>query len=146
MTHAELVKRACAWLRGSMQCVVVIPELRTWSNNEVPDAIGWTSSGRSVVVECKTTVADFDRDFEKPSRSARLTGMGNSRWYFTVAGLLRAEDMPGSWGLAEVKGRHVRRVRHAGSTSEPDHLSEKRLLVAALQFPTPSSIVCRRGR
>src|SRR3990167_3988831 len=66
MNHAELCGRAATWLRSKYRCDPVLT--RVASCREVPDAIGWSSRfGKrgSVVIECKTTKADFYADKEK---------------------------------------------------------------------------------
>jgi hypothetical protein len=66
MTHAELVARAVKWLSGTMRCNPVYAGLA--SCGEIPDAIGWTSKYShygSIVVECKTSRADFVADKRK---------------------------------------------------------------------------------
>ena len=59
MTHAELVQRAGRWLRNTQKCKLVILEPKPWNCHEHVDAIGWTPFGDSIVVECKTSVADL---------------------------------------------------------------------------------------
>jgi hypothetical protein len=58
MNHRELVKRAGAWLRNRKNCGVVMEELAT-QNNETPDALGFHGAGGSILVECKTSRADY---------------------------------------------------------------------------------------
>lgn len=120
MTHADLCKRAGAWLRGRHKCCVVAVEPRTMKTGEQPDAIGWTSYGWSVLVEVKVSRSDFLRDRHKPHRQTG-TGMGQERWYLAPPGVLRAEDMPDGWGLAEAHERMVRVVKPAASTGVMDH-------------------------
>ena len=64
-THAELVKRAEHWLMKTVGCSFCLTELTT-SAGEIPDAIGW-KNGRSILIECKATRADFLSDKKKVS-------------------------------------------------------------------------------
>lgn len=108
MTHDELVARAGRWLRGTMKCGVVLCEV-IGGGLEQADAIGWKHGGRhSILVEVKTSRADFHRDKKKWHRQAGM-GMGQERWYFTPPGILTAKDLPEGWGLAENHGRFVRK-------------------------------------
>lgn len=101
MTHDKLVRKARAWLRKEMRCSLVLTEFVS-AAFETPDAVGWLSSGISHLVECKTSVADFRRDREKPSRRKGMPRIGLYRWYMTPSGLLRGIAMPPNWGLVEV--------------------------------------------
>lgn len=109
-THAALCRHAVRWLR-TMGCTVVASELST-AARETPDAIGWTF-GVSLLVEVKTSLADFRRDTQKPWRLHPSAGVGDHRFYLTPAGLLRAADMPEGWGLLELRGRTVHAVHNA---------------------------------
>lgn len=113
MTHAELVRVAAKWLRGSQKCVITITESSRvgW---EIPDALGWTYGGTSILVECKTSRADFLADRAKPFRAHPETGMGIRRYFMTPPGLLTAEDLPERWGLLEPDGGRGVRVRVKG--------------------------------
>ena len=71
-SHEQLVERAGRWLRGTMRCNVVLLEPGYGSVGEIPDAIGWTSDGVSIVVECKASRSDFLADRNKPARRRAL--------------------------------------------------------------------------
>lgn len=105
MTHAELVTRAERWLKNTLHCRVVLTELRAYTiTGEIPDAIGWVN-GRSVMVECKTSRADFIADQKKVHRQRErlgLNGIGQWRFYLTSEGLLNGLELPPGWGLYEV--------------------------------------------
>lgn len=108
LNHKELVLRAVRWLHGTMKCPVVLYEIA--AGYEIPDAIGWRRAGyESLLVECKTSISDFKKDFDKPHRKG--PGIGNLRYYFTPAKLLKIEDIPAGWGLAEFGGYHVKIVK-----------------------------------
>ena len=104
MTHDELVERATRWLKGTMSCGVVLCEV-VGGGYEQPDAIGWKHGGRhSILVECKTSRSDFRKDLKKWFRRHGM-GMGQQRYYFTPPGLLKPDEIPDGWGLAEAGGR-----------------------------------------
>lgn len=105
MKHEKLVERAVAWLRG-YGCGIVLSE-QTCSSGETPDAIGWKRACHSVLVECKVSRQDFLADSDKPFRRQPETGMGCERYYLTVAGLLRSEEVPQGWGLLELRGKEI---------------------------------------
>ena len=106
-THADLVERGARWLERSLKCSPVLTETTSYSG-EIPDVIGWKpATGRSFVLECKTSRGDFRADAEKTHRRNPDLALGAERWYFTPAGLLKPEEIPPDWGLAEVKGNDV---------------------------------------
>lgn len=107
MTHADLVRLACEWLRKRRRFAVVIGDARANIVNEQPDAIGWNAAGFSVLIECKTSRADFRRDKRKHQRRHPTSGMGWERIYLAPAGVVPIAELPPGWGLLEVnaKGR-----------------------------------------
>lgn len=137
MTHAELVARAAKWLRNSRKHRVVLEGIGT-DTLECPDVIGWDCAGRSSLVECKVSRADFLRDRGKPMRAHPELGMGMFRWFATPPGLIRVEELPPNWGLIEVLAKVVK-VVHKGREFELSpavHCREKRLLMSALNRAT----------
>jgi hypothetical protein len=98
MTHSELVKAAATWLRK--RCSIVVTEIST-GGSEQPDVIGW-HGWHTVLVECKTSVADFRSDAKKWFRRFPEDSIGNYRFMFTPIGLVSHQDIPAGWGLVEV--------------------------------------------
>jgi len=135
VTHADLVKRAGRWLRGTRKCKVVAEELRGWSIDEFPDAIGWTPKGYSIIVECKTSRSDFHADKRKPCRVGdrqfqrsghygwgqppRFETAGHERWYLAPEGVLDAACLPFGCGLLVPRGRRMLRVVEAAVIGRP---------------------------
>ena len=105
MTHAQLVEKAVRWLR-SYRCGVVLSE-QACASGEMPDAIGWKKACHSVIVECKVTRADFLVDREKPWRQKPERGVGSERFYLSLPGLIKAQDLPAGWGLLELRRGRV---------------------------------------
>lgn len=136
MTHNDLVKRAERWLRGTMRCGVVLCEV-VGSGWEQPDAIGWKHGGHhSVLVECKTSRADFLRDKKKWHRQSREHSMGQERWYLAPSGIIQPEELPEGWGLIEVRGKQIRKVKQSAKVQIYDSeimRSEIMLMFAALR-------------
>jgi hypothetical protein len=97
VSHERLVACAKQWLKNSKQCRVVATELRS-AVFEEPDAIGWSSYGHSVLVECKASRSDFFADAKK-SRA----GLGREKWYLTPPKLVSPEEVPPGWGLIEYR-------------------------------------------
>ncbi|NUP08368.1 MAG: hypothetical protein HOW73_20150 [Polyangiaceae bacterium] len=133
MNHAALVKRAARWLELSQGCGFVITEAATAATGtfESPDAIGWAGPGRSILVECKVSRADFLADAQKPHRIHPTMGMGRERYYLTLPGLLKPSDLPERWGLLEVGPKNTR-VRVKAHDQAFYILAEQRLLYSAL--------------
>ena len=107
MTHDDLVKLARKWLIRARRCDVVLTEKHA-PYGESPDAIGW--SGRtSILIECKTTLADFRRDKDKWFRSS-APGLGQQRFYMAPRGVIPVDELPEGWGLLELDGSVVRTI------------------------------------
>ena len=133
MTHAKLVGMAVAWLRR-YRCGVVLSE-QACVSGEMPDAIGWKKACHSVLVECKASRPDFLADREKPFRQKPETGVGCERYYLAPKGLIRIEDLAAGWGLLEVCGREIEKVRPSAKNlrSEIGLQCEMNLLLASLR-------------
>lgn len=138
MTHKELIQRGERWLRNTMGCRVVLCEMvanTVWG--EVPDIIGFRMR-ETILVECKTSVADFKRDLEKPFRGDDDDALGDWRFYLTPPGLLAGQEVPYKWGVYEVQDkqiRHAKGVRHMTGIGTPYvscWRSERALLLSAL--------------
>src|SRR5690242_17047993 len=109
LTHAALVELAARWLRSTMKCSLVVAERLAPGALEAPDAIGWRYNGASILVECKTSLADWRADQKKPTRAGAASGMGRARWYLTPPGLLAGRELTG-WGWAVVQMGRVYRL------------------------------------
>jgi hypothetical protein len=133
--HALLVERAAHWLRSYYRCGVILSE-QYCATGEVPDVIGWKGFCKSVMVECKVSRGDFLADADKPFRRKPEEGMGSERFYLAPAGVIRAEELPWSWGLLELRGREVRVVVKPGRVdlrSPVALMKEMNLLLASLR-------------
>jgi hypothetical protein len=133
VTHAKLVEKAVAWLRR-YRCGVVLSE-QACASGEMPDAIGWKKACHSVVVECKASRADFLADSSKPWRQRPETGVGAERYYLAPTGLIGVEELPGGWGLLEVRGREIETVKRSAKNlrSSGGLQYEMNLLLASLR-------------
>jgi hypothetical protein len=109
MTHAQLVERAVRWLRY-YRCGVVLSE-QACVSGEMPDAIGWKRANHSVLVECKTSRADFLADRAKPFRTKPEQGVGGERFYLTPPALIKVEELPTGWGLLELRRGRVEMIQ-----------------------------------
>lgn len=102
-THKELCVISAAWLKKTLRCTISINEPKGIKEN--PDAIGWkftygnSVKEGSILIECKTSRADFKNDAKKPSRINPETGLGNWRYYLCPEGIIKEEDLPEKWGL-----------------------------------------------
>ena len=109
VTHAKLILLAVAWLRR-YRCGVVLSE-QACVSGEMPDAIGWKKACHSVLVECKVSRADFLVDREKPFRQKPENGVGCERFYLVPKGLIRVEELHPGWGLLELCGREIEKLK-----------------------------------
>lgn len=142
VSHPSLVEVAATWLRR--KCSVVITELAT--TGETPDAIGWHGT-HSTLVECKCSRADFIADKAKWFRREQWQGIGMKRYYLTLPGIIKLEELPPKWGLLELTGSRIREVRKAEHCEETNHRHEIGILLSTLRrigkgAPTGTSIKC----
>jgi hypothetical protein len=124
---------AVGWLRR-YRCGVVLSE-QACVSGEMPDAIGWKKACHSVLVESKVSRGDFLADRGKPFRLKPESGVGCERYYLTPRGLIRPEELPAGWGLLEVCGREVERVKPSAKNlrSAVGFQYEMNLLLASLR-------------
>lgn len=128
MTHDELVARAVRWL--SSRCVVVIAEAGATMTRVIPDAIGWTNRGTSMLIECKVSVKDFYADRRKPGVRNGYH-VGAQRFYMTPPGLLNP-DVLTDWGLLEVHAKSVRKVKDVTPMlSDPVRVRQEMIILLA---------------
>lgn len=103
--HADLVLRGEKWLRNQGCKVVIRDQFKAPFNSEHPDVIGWRD-GVSILIEVKTTRADFIADHKKPFRK-NDRGMGDWRFYLCPKGLIGVDDLPSGWGLLSATERTI---------------------------------------
>jgi hypothetical protein len=133
--HAQMVARAVDWLRSQYGCGIVLSE-QYCASGEVPDVIGWNSSCRSVLVECKVSRGDFLADAHKPFRVAPEEGLGSKRLYMAPAGTIARDELPRHWGLLESQGRELRLAVKPARIDLRSHvglMKEMNLLLASLR-------------
>jgi hypothetical protein len=135
MTHGQLVRHACAWLRRTERCCIVMREASHLGLSEIPDAIGWRSVWRGMhgdtvctVVETKVSRSDVVANRRKPPQT-----LGRHRYLLTLEGLASASDLPEGWGLLIWKGSRAKRVIKAGWNWSRDERHEQVLLVAEMR-------------
>lgn len=104
-THKEITSAAAKWLKKHKEtvlvpnCPTVAEELNTASaTRESPDVIGWCY-WTSILIEVKTSRADFLKDKKKPFRKFSQEGMGEFRYYLCPTNLINEKDLPSKWGL-----------------------------------------------
>lgn len=106
--HSLLCLRAEKWLT-QINCSVVIRDPFRSSTAEQPDAIGWRD-GVSILIECKSSRADFLADRNKSFRKDPTKGMGDWRFYMCPKGMITVADLPPGWGLLYVTPKSVLKV------------------------------------
>jgi len=113
ISHSALVKRAERWLL-SHGCAFALTELVVIiSSGEIPDAIGWNGPISTILVECKTSRADFLADQKKHFRRDLIWGLGRYRYYLCPKGMLQPEEMPKGWGLLWAYPKQVRKIKES---------------------------------
>lgn len=144
-THRDLVTRMGRWLRNHEGCGIVLTELRT-AVSETPDAIGFCGMGDSILIECKTSRADFYADGQKHFRQFEEGGMGDKRYFAVPKGLVLPSEVPVGWGLLYVSEHRVTCVREpvrkdANKRAELKMLMSviRRLEISSAVFVTPET-------
>lgn len=99
--HSELVHIGEIWLRKNIRLPIVLTEMKCSGSREQPDVLGFNSNC-SFMIECKTSLSDFKKDFKKPERMGLLNGVGNYRIYLAPKGIIKPELIPSGWGFLEV--------------------------------------------
>ncbi len=113
-SHRELVTKAHSWLRNSGKCSVAFLESGAGAYGEMPDAIGFATGGLSIMVECKTSRADFLTDRKKMFRKFPEFGVGDYRYFlFSDKSIATPEELPEGWGLLVVSGSGLKVVKKA---------------------------------
>lgn len=139
--HSQLVVRAERWLeRNGCSIVIRDPFRAATHNGEQPDAIGWRD-GVSVLIECKTSRADFLADKNKRFKETPCMGMGDWRFYMSPPDVIHPSDLPAGWGLLWVHNNKIEN-KHGAPTKTQWHsekpfvgckISEQAMLVSALR-------------
>jgi len=132
MTHNDLVQTAKKWLIKARSCAVVLTETQAQSG-EVPDCIGWKGQ-LSILIECKTSLADFRRDLKKWYRNSG-PGIGQRRYFMAPEGVIPVAELPEGWGLLEVSGSIVKTTKKLNVFFLDERIAsaEVPMLVAALR-------------
>lgn len=108
LTHKDLVDIGHKCLKRFWKYKIIFKEISTVSPaGEIPDVIGFSAYGKSILIECKASRSDFLRDRAKQFRISPSRGMGRYRFYLAPKGVISEADLPLNWGLIEVseKGR-----------------------------------------
>lgn len=139
-THRELCEIAERWLLGSQRCRVAIAEPNCIIVNEMPDAIGFKGCW-SILVEAKTSRADFLADAKKPFRVNPQEGMCDYRYYICEPGVIIENDLPERWGLLHVlPGGKVKKIRPSARFHAVNRAEEIKLLAACIYLKKPLKI------
>lgn len=106
ISHRELCEIGAKILKTKLKCTVSIHEPKGLKEN--PDAIGWRYGWGlceyegSILIECKTSRADFKKDFQKKFRLNQHEGIGNWRFYMCPTDIIKPDELPEKWGLIYV--------------------------------------------
>ena len=121
--HYELCKLGARFIRRKYNptvpygnpCKFVTVEL-VCQGTELTDV--WGTTGYStVLIEVKTSRADFLADKKKYARSKVAEELGHQigtyRYYLCPAGIISADELPESWGLLIYDGKKINMVKKA---------------------------------
>jgi hypothetical protein len=80
----------------------------------------WPSAGqRAIAYEIKVSRADFAHELQEPDKRKGAEGFSTECYFATPAGLVRVDEVPEGWGLVEVNGDGLRRVKMAAQRAMP---------------------------
>jgi hypothetical protein len=114
ITHRELCEIGSKILKTKLKCTVSIHEPKGIKEN--PDAIGWrygyggVEYEGSILLEAKTSHADFKNDFKKAFRINAHDGIGNWRFYICPTDVIKVEELPEKWGLIYVDDKRRTKI------------------------------------
>lgn len=136
--HSELVEIGYRWLMYKARCSFALKEIVNMSD-ETPDVIGFRGN-HSILIEVKTSRADFLADKKKRFRISPEKGMGNYRLFLCPEGLIKPDELPEGWGLLYCKGKRVKcivpeEVEYLGKMSRfnKDLMKEQTLLCSVVR-------------
>lgn len=119
-SHSDLVGLGARWARRQ-GFPVVTTEIRANGSREEPDVLAFRGKC-SLLIEAKTSRADFFADFKKPERQSDAgSGLGVYRLYLCPAELLTIGDIPPKWGLLWARGRRIEAIKVPLGNTWPDH-------------------------
>lgn len=99
-THNELSVHMAQYLLVNKAYPIVCIECKS-RLNEIPDVYA-VKGLSSLVIECKTSYADFKQDLKKRSRKWPKGGLGMYRFYFCEPGVIPIAELPPKWGLYHI--------------------------------------------
>ncbi len=126
MTHADLVKISVK-MAHKLGFPLAITELKASSTKgEIPDCLAFKGGGDTLLIECKTSRADFLRDKEKKFKSKSL-GMGDYRLFlFCESVNISHNEIPKDWEYIK--------VNESGEVTESSIRITNLGLIDSLQF------------
>lgn len=131
LSHAALVELGRKWL-VDQGCWPVLTEPE--GCDEQPDAIGWSDTHGSIVIDCKVSEADFHADRIKTFRRKSSEGMGQIRFYLCESGVVENwQARERGWGLLVVRGGAISSFDWPGGFVHWNILSELYLLRVAVR-------------
>ncbi len=136
--HDVLVRRGEKWLNSQGCKVVIRDEMRAFTT-EIPDVIGWRD-GRSILIECKVSRADFLSDKNKSFRQRPEEGMGDWRFYLCPPGIISPDELSEGWGLLYAHPKIIQKVHGVPANTrwwqrpfKGNRQPEMQILVSALR-------------
>lgn len=110
---------------------MVLTEIVSMSR-ETPDVLAfhWNSS---LIIECKTSRADFAADKKKWFRVHQEEGMGNQRYFMVPEGLVSLSEVPEGWGLIEVDEKKRTRVTKQCAYGQANAKAEVAVLLSFIR-------------
>ena len=140
-THDDLVTIGSRWLYSSQLCYFVFTEFKVGANFEIPDVIGFRGN-YTILLEAKTSRADFLSDRKKYFRKIPWQGMGDYRFFICEQNMIQPEELPEKWGMIWVnnKGNPRKKIGPVGKIYltennkwkfEKNEQAEKSMLLSA---------------
>lgn len=102
------------------------------TSGEIPDVIGWCS-WVSVLIEVKTSRADYFRDSLKPFRLFGNLSMGELKYYICPTDLISIYEVPEYWGLLYIDESYNITIEKRAVIHDANLKSERALLLSNIR-------------
>lgn len=130
--HRELCMLGAKWLKGlrfgGVKYISVELVTQGW---ELADVWG-TTGFRTYLIEVKVSRSDFLRDAQKIVRENPGKGVGNFRYYLCPEGMIKADEIPKSWGLLYESDNKIVEVKEANE-QEANNRAENAILCSIMR-------------
>ena len=137
MRHREMCELGAKWLKNHKsyvyRCNYVAVELVSLCN-EIPDVYGYKGDSRTILLEAKTSRADFLRDKKKIARQNEGSGVGMYRYFLCPESMIKLDELPAGWGLLYIDAdKRIKPVKQSDRFEKRDYDKEMTLMYSIMR-------------